>query len=135
MIKIILIIAACISFATNANSQFKETEQAENKIELVADPKKPPKFPGGIEAWNKYIADNVEFPEVLSKYKATTTVYAEVIISRTGELLEPRIVRGNFDQSFNEQLLTALRNSPKWEPARIKRDSVATKMVIPIILK
>lgn len=135
MIKFYLLTLTCISIATTSFGQFKETEQAETKIELVANPKKPPKFSGGPEAWNRYIAENVEFPDVLKKYKATATVYAEVIISRTGKLLKPRIVRGNFDQIFNQQLLTALRNSPSWEPARVKKDSVATKIVIPITLR
>lgn len=75
-------------------------------------------FPGGISAWNKYIADNIDF-NVPYKNKAKKGKYRVVIrfaISKDGVVTDLN-AETNFGYGMEEEAIRVLENSPKWNPA------------------
>jgi len=74
-------------------------------------------FNGGIEAWLKYISNQIYFP---NGYKIINGVVAKVVVTFTvnenGEI-ENVFTSTPFDKIFDEIAEKAIKKSPKWIPA------------------
>ncbi|MHB9142083.1 MAG: energy transducer TonB, partial [Paludibacter sp.] len=74
-------------------------------------------FPGGIEAWTKYISKHLYFP---AGYKIVNADVAKVVVNFTinenGEV-ENVFTSTPFDKAFDSIAERVIRKSPKWLPA------------------
>jgi len=55
---------------------------------------KLPEYPGGKEAFKKYIKENLRYPEKALENKIEGTVYLEYRVSDTGKVYEVEIING-----------------------------------------
>ena len=77
----------------------------------------PASFPGGNEAWRKYILKKTYFPEnykIVNSDKAIVVV--SFIIDENGEIAEA-FTSTPFYPAFDKIAENAIRSSPKWTPA------------------
>lgn len=135
MIKYCLFSILWIALTLASFGQPKPIKIIDTKIVLIENPTQSASFTGGSEALSMHVAARVVLPNALKSSKAQTTIMTEAIITKTGALIEPRVMSGSFDEAFNEQLMKALREAPKWKPALLGTDSVATKVTIPIVFR
>jgi Uncharacterized protein conserved in bacteria len=74
-------------------------------------------FPGGLEAWTKYLSDNLYFPK---GYKIThadiASVVVQFIISETGTI-ENVFTSTSFEKTFDSIAESVIKESPQWSPA------------------
>lgn len=89
-----------------------------------------PKFPGGGEAFMKYLdklgKEMVEFlPEDLTK----AYVQVEFIVDKDGTPTNFKILRGMSDDDFNDELINRLEKMPEWKPAMLHDKPVPKKMI------
>lgn len=85
-------------------------------------------FPGGEKAWLKYIQRNIYFPsqyKFVNGDKAVVVVTAE--IDEDGNMINVE-ASVPFHKSFDEIVLDALKDSPKWFPAFDHNRNVKTKI-------
>jgi hypothetical protein len=128
--RYLLLTFLCLGIYCVSIAQFKEDWRSIPSLEDVDSLSKSPYFPGGYEAWSRYIAENVQL-EPVKKYVASRRVYVEVIVTRNGELISPQVIGGcYFIENYCDQLMRAIERSPAWSPAQVNEDSVAIKMVI-----
>jgi|SRR5688572_7707752 len=89
-----------------------------------------PQFPGGGEAFMKYLdktgKDMLEFLPVNIK---KAYVQFEFIIDKDGVPTNFKILRGIEDEDFINELITRLEKMPEWRPAILHDKPVAKKMV------
>lgn len=121
-----------ISILFVSHSSFSRTSIAKVPQKLEQNPSELPSFPGGWAKWQEYIESSVVFPEVLKKYKVSDVVLIEVVVTTDGDLINPKIIKGNFDARFSDQLLQAIKKSPMWIPAKKNGVYVSVKAVIPV---
>ena len=88
-----------------------------------------PEFPGGINAFYKYIAQNFKSPNsAKGQIKITFTV------EKDGTLTDFKIVEGlNYD--MNVEALRVLFHSPKWLPGKIDGEIASVKFGLPLTVK
>lgn len=95
-----------------------------------------PKYPGGGEAFLKYLEKlNKEMRDQLPKGVRKAFVQMEFVIDKDGTPVNFKILKGGLTEEFNDELITRLENSmANWQPAMIHEKPVAKKMVqtIPI---
>jgi hypothetical protein len=84
----------------------------------VIIPDEPPTFPGGIEVFNHFLKENLEYPtdNELHYYKGKVKV--RLLISDTGQA-DPFIIK-SLNPAFDNAVITAILNMPKWNPAKCK---------------
>lgn len=70
-----------------------------------------PSFPGGTEAFNKYLRKNLKL-----KKGITGEVLAEITVENEGKVTEVKIIKGA-DSVLNQQVIKVLQLSPKWTGA------------------
>ncbi len=89
-----------------------------------------PKFPGGGDAFMKYLdklgKDMLEFLPVNIK---KAYVQFEFIIDKDGVPTNFKILRGTNDEDFINELITRLEQMPEWKPAILNDKPVAKKMI------
>ncbi|MCC5938876.1 MAG: TonB family protein [Lunatimonas sp.] len=92
-------------------------------------------FPlGGMEGWNSYLSENLEYPERAKLGNVQGTVYVVFVVDREGNVTNPEILRG-IGAGCDEEAIRIVKNSPKWTPGMQHGQQVDVKMRLPIRFK
>jgi hypothetical protein len=117
----------------------KTTAPTETTIRVIHDiqmyyfiPDEKATFPGGEEAFNKYLFENLQYPEKALEARESRTVYPTVFLDEQGHPVnvEFRYEPTNF--GFQKEARRILLSSPRWNPARVGGKPVKSKFLIPI---
>ena len=90
-----------------------------------------PEFPGGLEAMFKFFAKNLTYPEAAVKANMQGVVYVGFTITETGQITEPKILRG-IGYGCNEEAIRLTKLMPPWKPGRQNGKPVAVRYHLPI---
>jgi protein TonB len=90
-----------------------------------------PQYPGGDEALMKYIAENIEYPQIARESSIQGKVFVSFIIDSTGEVINPVIVN-SIDPILDSLALDVVRNIPDWTPGKQRGKAVQVSYIIPI---
>jgi len=100
-----------------------------NKVEDYPDVEA--EFPGGYEAWKKYLLGELKYPEISLEMGNQGIVYVTFVIEIDGSVSDVKVLKGvSFD--IDREAKRVIRNSPKWIPGRIAKSNVRTRLSIPI---
>jgi Gram-negative bacterial TonB protein C-terminal len=92
-------------------------------------------FPGGQEAWAKYITKNVrtDFPnKVLRNTVQIVRVDVKFNIGKDGTVYSPVIITSSGIKEVDDDAIKVIKNSPKWNWAIQQSNPVATARIQPI---
>lgn len=106
-----------------------EEESSSNGSIGIADVE--PQFPGGKNALNQFIMDNVRYPSKAQEKGDDGTVYVEFMVSNTGQLSNIRVRRG-VSKELDAEALRIIQLMPNWIPGELKGQPVDVRFTIPI---
>ncbi len=87
-----------------------------------------PTYPGGEAALRKFLKENIK-----PVPNETGTVYLGFTVSVTGEILDPKVIRGvPGHPALGEEALRVLRLMPNWIPSRSNGKPQATTFTLPV---
>lgn len=93
-----------------------------------------PNPPGGMEGWNKYLSENISYPQQARSMGVEGTVIVVFVINSDGSISNPEILRG-IGGGADEEAIRVVQNSPNWSPAQQKGHVVNSRMRLPIRFK
>ena len=117
--------------ATAQTKSESEPPISEKKEYTVADLDEKPEFPGGINEFYNYIAENYKLPKVEG---LKGKVYTTFVIEKDGSVVEAKILR-DIGYGTGEETLRVLQNSPKWTPGKLNGAAVRVLYALPINIK
>lgn len=91
-----------------------------------------PAYPGGVNNYTKYIKENLRYPAQSRRNKVSGIVKIAFTVSRTGEVIDPKVISGVNDE-LNEEALRVIGEMPDWQPGRQFNRPVNVRYVLPII--
>lgn len=94
-------------------------------------PSHPPKFPGGSEAWLKFLQRYLQSPEDLEPGQRVE-VLIRFWIDIDGSVSRPEVIKSG-GSSFDKEVMRVLKKMPKWEPAMQYGNHVAVAYTQPVI--
>lgn len=114
-------------------------EEEEEEEELIVEYYKAdvkPTFGGGdANAFSKWLAENLQYPEDARQAKVEGRVILSFTIDEDGSIANPRVLKGA-DPSLDNEALRTLATAPKWEPGRnAAGDPVKIHYVMPVVFK
>ena len=111
------------------------SETVIDETEIPVSVHKLPVYPGGNVAFQSYLQklSNDMIP-YLSEDQHTAYVQIEYIISKEGEVLNPKVLRGGNDE-LNDHLLDAFEAMPKWAPAIRMDKAVPMKLKQTVVVE
>lgn len=130
MLKKYLIPLLFISLNMLAQAQQPAVNKNEAPLYVPGAPGTP-NFPGGPEALNKFIAENIKYPKKAKRKGIQGTVYIDFMISRTGKVSEVQVVKGiKNGELLEEEALRVMRAMPDWIPD--PKEPKQVRMTIPV---
>jgi protein TonB len=88
-------------------------------------------FPGGYDAWKKYLLSELRYPSLALELGEQGVVYIEFVIELDGSISNVRVVKG-VSLDIDREAKRVIKNSPKWVPGRTANNQVRTRLNIPI---
>ncbi|MDB5089433.1 MAG: hypothetical protein JWR09_3427 [Mucilaginibacter sp.] len=90
-----------------------------------------PQFPGGIDAFAKYLAKNIKYPAASRDKGIQGRVIISFIVEQDGVLSDVRVTRSVADD-IDKEALQVVMASPKWEPGIQNGRTVRVAYSVPI---
>jgi TonB family protein len=92
---------------------------------------KQPQFPGGIEAFGKYLSNTIHYPKEDREKGLSGRVICTFIVETDGTLTDIRAVRSP-SETMGKEAVRVLSISPKWEPGYQDGKRVRVSYTVPI---
>jgi len=111
------------------NSDAKVTEEDPNKIFTSVE--QVPQFPGGLDAFGRYLGKNINYPAVAKENGTQGPVIVSFVCERDGSLTDIKVVRGIGD-GCDEEAVRVIKKSPHWKPGIQNGRPVRVMYSVPI---
>jgi protein TonB len=96
---------------------------------------KMPEFPGGKKAMDKFISDNIRYPEEAKNANVQGTIYITFVISKEGKVKDPVVERSTGNSSMEKEAQRIVLIMPDWTPAKQKGKAVPVYYSLPVDFK
>lgn len=91
-----------------------------------------PSFPGGMDAFYRYVGENIGYPKSAREEGITGRVYVQFIVEKDGSLSDIKTVKG-IGGGCDEEAVRVIANAPEFIPGKQRGKAVRVRMVLPII--
>lgn len=127
-----LIFFSCAGKANSKNNEPIVVEGYKTEVQSVKPEDEPtqPEFPGGMEAFHKYVVSNYKFSDSDPK---TEKVQAFFVVASDGKI-DQVVIKNASNPEVEAQLIKILKASPKWIPANVKNQAINMQLIQPIEL-
>jgi TonB family protein len=116
---------------TDAESQMKAAQAAQEE-EVFREVAVAPEFSYQGKGLVEYLVGNIRYPEEARKTGLTGTVYVGFTVSKSGKVIDPKVVKSS-DPAFDAEALRVIREMPAWIPGKDETGKpVNVAMVLPI---
>jgi protein TonB len=125
-----------------APARTSETAPAAPEVKVIHDvemyyfiPDEKASFPGGEAAFDKYLIENLQYPEKALEAGQSRTVYATLFLDEQGNPIDVKFRYEPTIYGFQDEARRILMASPRWNPAKVGGQPVKSKFTIPISFK
>ena len=99
--------------------------------EIIDFPDVEAGFPGGTVAMQKWIAENVQYPQTAIEMNEQGRVYLSFVVEPSGKITNITVERG-VSPDLDREAKRLLRKMPKWKPGEAKGRKARTRCRLPI---
>lgn len=111
-----------------------EVADADGLDEVFAVVQEQPTYPGGNEAWQKYLSRTLNYPEKAKTQGIEGAVFVSFVVDKTGDLRDMQVIRG-IGAGCDEEALRVLLESEKWNPGKQRGREVSARMQMRIVFR
>lgn len=91
-------------------------------------------FPGGMEALNRWIIDNIIYSKEARDAGCTGIVYLQFVVEKNGELSNVKVMRSPHEL-LSQEAIRLVEMMPNWEPGSFRDKIVRVRLILPIKFK
>ena len=106
-----------------------EEEAEETQIFMVVE--SMPMFPGGESALNRYLGENIKYPQMAKESGIQGRVFVTFVIEKDGRVSDVRVLRG-IGGGCDEEAIRVVQNMPRWTAGKQRGKSVRVQFNLPI---
>lgn len=97
---------------------------------ILEHPDENPEFPGGMEAWSRYLQRMLRVPDELESGDRKT-VRVKFVVNANGEVTDAVIVMSG-GKEFDKEVMRVIGRMPKWKPGKQRGKPVASYFTQPV---
>jgi periplasmic protein TonB len=90
-------------------------------------------YPGGVQAWVRFLKQNLRAPEAALDAVGQTRVEVQFVVDKDGNVSDVKAISGPEDNGMREEAVRVIKKSGKWVPALQNGRNVRTVKVQPVI--
>ncbi|MDA3890046.1 MAG: energy transducer TonB [Salinivirgaceae bacterium] len=110
--------------------EFEEEEEVdEAQVFFIVE--NMPEFPGGNLELRKYIAQNVNYPDIARENGIQGRVFVQFVVNTKGKVEKVKVVRG-VDPALDREAIRVISNLPSWKPGSQRGKAVKVSFTVPI---
>ncbi len=106
-------------------------EVQEEEEEIWVSVEEDPEFPGGLEALAKFLAENIQYPQLAKENNITGKVYLTFVVEKNGTVGNVKILR-DIGGGCGAEAVRVVKSMPKWKPGKQQGQAVRTQFNLPI---
>lgn len=103
-----------------------EKDRIETFVEIM------PQFPGGEEALNKFLRNNMRYPHLASEQGIEGTVFITFVVGTDGDISDIKTVGARKGGGLEEEAIRVVNKMPKWKPGKQNSRPVRVQFNLPI---
>ncbi len=102
------------------------------KEEIFTFVEQPPTFPGGDDALNKFLNNNIRYPHLATENGISGTVFVSFVVDSEGKIKDVKTVGAPKGGGLEEEAVRVVKKMPNWKPGRQNGRSVSVQFNLPI---
>lgn len=102
------------------------------KEEIFTFVEQPPTFPGGDEALNKYLSNNIRYPHLATENGIFGTIFVSFVVDSEGQIKDVKTVGAPKGGGLEEEAIRVVKKMPKWKPGKQNGRQVSVQFNLPI---
>ncbi|MCR9172474.1 MAG: energy transducer TonB [bacterium] len=102
--------------------------------EVIDFPDVEAEFPGGRDAMDAFIKENMNYPEIAKNSGTQGRVYLEFVVGNDGAISQVRVMLG-VSPELDREAKRIIRSMPKWKPGEANGKPVHTRYRLPIAFR
>jgi protein TonB len=91
-----------------------------------------PAYNGGQAALEKYITNNIEYPQEAIDNNVEGTVNVQFLVDEKGNVSNVKTIGNKIGSGLEEEAVRVVSAMPKWSPGQVKGKNVKTWRTLPI---
>lgn len=107
----------------------EEEEVVEKEIFTVVE--QMPEFPGGQAKMMKYLAENIDYPQMAREVGVQGTVFVTFVVEPNGSITNVKVLRG-IGSGCDEEAIRVVKSMPKWNPGKQRNKPVRVQFNLPV---
>lgn len=93
-------------------------------------------FPGGDDARNRYLAENLEYPPMANENEIQGRVMVQFVVWKDGSIRDVQILgKRKFGFGLEEEAMRVVKAMPRWKPAKQRDKAVPMRFRLPILFQ
>jgi len=109
--------------------QVDEEEVVEEQIFMVVE--SMPAFPGGESALNKYLYENIKYPQMAKESGIQGRVFVTFVVEKNGKVTDVKVLRG-IGGGCDEEAIRVVKGMPSWSAGKQRGKPVRVQFNLPI---
>jgi protein TonB len=102
-----------------------------DKVVDVASVDVYPEFPGGMEAWTKFIQKNLRYPPMAQEGGVQGKVFLSFVVEKDGMITDVKVLKG-IGAGCDEEAMRVIKKSPRWRAGMQSNLPVRVRYQMPI---
>jgi protein TonB len=134
------------SVTSEGNSDFGATqvivEKKEEPVEVKKEPEifevveEPAEYPGGINEMRKYLAENINYPDIAREMGYQGKCYLRFVVSENGYISNVVVKKGVPDcPECDKEAIRVVKSMKQWKPAKNNGKPVNSYYTLPVSFK
>ncbi len=117
-----------------STSKFSPLIIEKDEIKVLNDAILDAYYPGGHNAWWKFITSNYKFTKQITETNASGEILVQFKVNKKGDVEEPKIIL-RLNKACDVEMLRVFSKMPKWHPYLKRGKPVNINFQIPIYVK
>ncbi|MEQ8474459.1 MAG: TonB family protein [Marinoscillum sp.] len=110
------------------------SEKSKQDGEVFTLVEEQPEFEGGMDAFYKYIGDEMDYPKQARQMGVEGRVFVQMVVEKDGSVSGVKSLKG-IGAGCDAEAVRVVQNAPRFKPGMQRGKAVRVKMVLPIIFK
>lgn len=120
---------------TSLSNEIISPRVISNPNKVYDFPSRMPKYPGGLDAFRKFVSQEVVLPQPSPFDPDEGFVMVSFVVDRFGEVTAVHADTSNMSQPFRNAAIKAVKESDSWTPGKQGDRNVNVRMRIPVVFK
>lgn len=122
------------TLSSESKSMINPDSLSDSTVNVFTVVEAHPEYPGGMEALQKYLKENVSYPDSAKNLGIQGTVFVSLVVKKSGKVDNAKIERG-IGGGCDEEALRIVNSMLEWIPGQQRGKPVNTQIVLPIKFK